>query len=73
MEKELFFGSEGVLGIIYEVTFNTCEQPKFIENILIRTCDLNSIRQHILAPGVKNIISSIEYWDENCRQLILLL
>ena len=67
---ELFFGSEGVLGIIYEVTFNTCEQPKFIENILIRTCDLNSIRQHILAPVVKNIISSIEYWDENCQKLL---
>ena len=67
---ELFFGSEGVLGIIYEVTFNTCEQPKFIENILIRTCDLNSIRQHILAPEVKNIISSIEYWDENCQKLL---
>jgi FAD/FMN-containing dehydrogenase len=67
---ELFFGSEGVLGIIYEVTFNTCEQPKYIENILIRTSELNSIRQHILAPEVKNIISSIEYWDENCQKLL---
>ena len=67
---ELFFGSEGVLGIIYEVTFNTCEQPKYIENILIRTNELNSIRQHILAPEVKNIISSIEYWDENCQKLL---
>ena len=67
---ELFFGSEGVLGIIYEVTFNTCEQPKYIENILIRTNKLNFIRQHILAPEVKNIISSIEYWDENCQKLL---
>ena len=67
---ELFFGSEGVLGIIYEVTFNTCEQPKYIENILIRTSELNFIRQHILAPEVKNIISSIEYWDENCQKLL---
>ena len=67
---ELFFGSEGVLGIIYEVTFNTCEQPKYIENILIRTGELNFIRQHILAPELKNIISSIEYWDENCQKLL---
>ena len=67
---ELFFGSEGALGIIYEVTFNTCEQPKYIENILIRTSELNSIRQHILAPEVKNIISSVEYWDENCQKLL---
>ena len=67
---ELFFGSEGVLGIIYEVTFNTCEHPKYIENILIRTGELNFIRQHILAPEVKNIISSIEYWDENCQKLL---
>ena len=67
---ELFFGSEGALGIIYEVTFNTCEQPKYIENILIRTSELNSIRQHILAPEVKNIISSVEYWDENCKKLL---
>ena len=67
---ELFFGSEGVLGIIYEVTFNTCKQPKYIENILIRTSELNSIRQHILAPEVKNIISSVEYWDENCQKLL---
>ena len=67
---ELFCGSEGALGIIYEVTFNTCEQPKYIENILIRTSELNSIRQHILAPEVKNIISSVEYWDENCQKLL---
>ncbi len=67
---ELFFGSEGVLGIIYEVTFNTCEQPKYIENILVRTSELNFIRQHILAPEVKKIISSIEYWDENCQKLL---
>ena len=67
---ELFFGSEGALGIIYEVTFNTCEQPKYLENILIRTNELDSIRQHILAPEVKTSISSIEYWDENCQKLL---
>ena len=43
---------------------------KYIENILIRTSELNFIRQHILAPEVKNIISSIEYWDENCQKLL---
>tara|TARA_X000000950_G_scaffold286854_1_gene397061 strand:- start:1120 stop:2421 length:1302 start_codon:yes stop_codon:yes gene_type:complete len=67
---ELFFGSEGALGIIYEVTFNTCEQPKYLENILIRTSELDSIRHHILAPEVKTSISSIEYWDENCQKLL---
>ena len=67
---ELFFGSEGVLGIIYEVTFNTCEQPKFLENILIRTNELDFVRKHILSPEVKNNISSVEYWDENCQKLL---
>ena len=67
---ELFFGSEGSLGIIYEVTLNTCEQPKYLENILIRTSELDSIRQHILASEVKTSISSIEYWDENCQKLL---
>ena len=67
---ELFFGSEGVLGIIYEVTFNTCEQPKYLESILIRSDELDSIREHILSPEIKNNISSVEYWDENCQKIL---
>ena len=67
---ELFFGSEGVLGIIYEVTFNTCEQPKYLESILIRSDEIDSIREHILSPEIKNNISSVEYWDENCQKLL---
>ena len=67
---ELFFGSEGALGIIYEVTFNTCEQPKYLENILIRANELDSVRKHILSPKVKTNISSVEYWDENCQKLL---
>ena len=67
---ELFFGSEGVLGIIYEVTFNTCEQPKYLESILIRSDELDSIREHILVPEIKNNISSVEYWDENCQKIL---
>ena len=67
---ELFFGSEGVLGIIYEVTFNTCEQPKYLESILIRSDELDSIREHILSPEIKNYISSVEYWDENCQKIL---
>ena len=67
---ELFFGSEGALGIIYEVTFNTCEQPKYLENILIRANELNSVRKHVLSPKIKTNISSVEYWDENCQKLL---
>ena len=67
---ELFFGSEGVLGIIYEVTFNTCEQPKYLESILIRSDEIDSIREHIMSPEIKNNISSVEYWDENCQKLL---
>ena len=67
---ELFFGSEGVLGIIYEVTFNTCEQPKYLENILIRANELDSVKKHVLSPKIKTNISSVEYWDENCQKLL---
>ena len=67
---ELFFGSEGVLGIIYEVTFNTCEQPKYLENILIRANELDSVKKHVLSPEIKINISSVEYWDENCQKLL---
>ena len=67
---ELFFGSEGVLGIIYEVTFNTCEQPKYLENILIRANELDSVKKHVLSPEIKTNISSVEYWDENCQKLL---
>tara|TARA_X000000950_G_scaffold286845_1_gene397023 strand:- start:1119 stop:2420 length:1302 start_codon:yes stop_codon:yes gene_type:complete len=67
---ELFFGSEGVLGIIYEVTFNTCEQPKYLENILIRANELDSVRKHVLSSEIKTNISSVEYWDENCQKLL---
>ena len=67
---ELFFGSEGVLGIIYEVTFNTCEQPKYLENILIRANELDSVKKYVLSPEIKTNISSVEYWDENCQKLL---
>ena len=67
---ELFFGSEGALGIIYEVTFNTCEQPKYLENILIRANELDSVRKYVLSPKIKTNISSVEYWDENCQKLL---
>ena len=67
---ELFFGSEGALGIIFEVTFNTCEQPKYFENIIIRANELDSVRKHILSQKIKTNISSVEYWDENCQKLL---
>ena len=67
---ELFFGSEGSLGIIFEIVFNTCEKPKFLETVLLRSDDIDAVKDHILLPEIKKCISSVEYWDENCQTLI---
>ena len=67
---ELFFGSEGSLGIIFEIVFNTCEKPKFLETVLLRSDDIDAVKDHILSPEIKKCISSVEYWDENCQTLI---
>ena len=65
-----FFGSEGSLGIIFEIVFNTCEKPKFLETVLLRSDDIDAVKDHILFPEIKKCISSVEYWDENCQTLI---
>jgi FAD/FMN-containing dehydrogenase len=67
---EIFFGSEGALGIIFEIVFNTCEKPQYSENILLRSDDIDVVKKHILAPEIKKCISSVEYWDENCQALL---
>ena len=67
---EIFFGSEGALGIIFEIVFNTCEKPKFLETVLLRSDDIDVVKKHILAPEIKKCISSVEYWDENCQALL---
>ena len=66
---ELFFGSEGTLGFITEITLNTFPLPAYTENILINFNDINLIQEEILKTNNKNIISAVEFWDSNCQKL----
>ena len=66
---ELFFGSEGTLGFICEVTLNTFPLPAFKECILINSGDMDIIQKEILESNNKNIISAVEFWDANCQKL----
>ena len=67
---ELFFGSEGSLGIIFEIVLKTEERMHYAEHILIKTDDLDKLRKHVLSSNIKKLISSIEYWDKNCQILL---
>ena len=67
---ELFFGSEGLLGIIFEVVLKTEERLHYAENILIKTDNLDQLRKDVLSSEIRKLISSIEYWDKNCQTLL---
>ena len=67
---ELFFGSEGSLGIIFEVVLKTEERLHYAENILIKTDNLDQLRKDVLSSKIRKLISSIEYWDRNCQTLL---
>ena len=67
---ELFFGSEGSLGIIFEVVLKTEERLHYAENILIKTNNLDQLRKDVLSSEIRKLISSIEYWDRNCQTLL---
>ena len=67
---ELFFGSEGSLGIIFEVVLKTEERLHYAENILIKTNNLDQLRKDVLSSKIRKLISSIEYWDRNCQTLL---
>ena len=67
---ELFFGSEGSLGIIFEVVLKTEERLHYAENILIKTDNLDQLRKDVLSSEIRKLISSIEYWDRNCQTLL---
>lgn len=67
---ELFFGSEGSLGIIFEVLLKTEERLHYAENILIKTDNLDQLRKDVLSSEIRKLISSIEYWDKNCQTLL---
>ena len=65
---ELFFGSEGVMGLIFEATLRTYELPKFSESILVKTNDLSEI--HSVINEERNLISAVEFMDYNCLKLL---
>ena len=67
---ELFFGSEGSFGIIFEVVLKTEERLHYAENILIKTDNLDQLRKDVLSSEIRKLISSIEYWDKNCQTLL---
>ena len=65
---ELFFGSEGVMGLIFEATLRTYELPEFRESILIKTNDLSEI--HSVINKERILISAVEFMDHNCLKLL---
>ena len=49
---------------------NTCEKPTIREDLVIQTDDIEVIKNEILKPEIKQTISSVEYWDTNCQNLL---
>ena len=49
---------------------NTCEKPTIREDLVIQTDDIEVIKNEILKPETKQAISSVEYWDTNCQNLL---
>lgn len=66
---EIFYGSEGTLGFITEVTLNTLSKPTHTETILVSFSDIDLIHEKILKKKNKDIISAVEFWDNNCQRL----
>ena len=65
---EIFYGSEGVLGLITLITLKTYPIMEFKETVLIKANNLNTVQSKLI--NEKNeLISSLEFWDKNCHAL----
>ena len=64
---EIFYGSEGVLGLITLVTLKTYPIMDFKETFLIKANNLNTVQSKLINKN--ELISSLEFWDKNCHAL----
>ena len=65
---EIFYGSEGVLGLITLIALKTYPIMDFKETVLIKANNLNTVQSKLI--NEKNeLISSLEFWDKNCHAL----
>ena len=65
---EVFYGSEGVLGLITLITLKTYPIMSFKETVLIKSNNLNIVQSELISEENK-LISSLEFWDQNCHAL----
>ena len=65
---EVFYGSEGVLGLITLITLKTYPIMSFKETVLIKSNNLNIVQSKLISEENK-LISSLEFWDQNCHAL----
>jgi len=65
---EIFYGSEGVLGLITLVTLKTYPMMDFKETVLIKANNLNTVQSKLISKK-NELISSLEFWDKNCHAL----
>ena len=65
---EVFYGSEGVLGLITLITLKTYPIMEFKETVLIKANNLNIVQSKLISEENK-LISSLEFWDQNCHAL----
>lgn len=72
--KELFVGSEGSLGVITSVVLEVPIKPK-VKNLMLLGVDSYETAQKVLMKARRDycgeIISSCEYWDRQCMELVL--
>ena len=65
---ELFYGSEGVMGFIFEAILQTYPVQEHKESVLIRANQLDQVNK--LIEDERRYISAVEFIDGNCQKIL---